>query len=115
MKKYAKIEDEKTKLCSVGIGENDDFYKTIGMKKMDVEQAWNGSWYVLGFAPEKPESIIKMERIAELKGLLADADYWGQKYIDGEYTAEEWEKKKAQRKAWREEIRSLENSVYSDG
>lgn len=54
-------------------------------------------------------------RIFELKGLLAAADYWGQKYIDGEYTPEEWEEKKAQRKAWREEIRSLENSVDSDG
>lgn len=55
------------------------------------------------------------ERIEELKQLLADADYWGQKYIDGEYTPEEWEEKKAQRKAWREEIRSLENSTDSDG
>ena len=57
----------------------------------------------------------KKERIEELKALLAAADYWGQKYIDGEYTAEEWEEKKAKRKAWREEIRSLENSVDSDG
>lgn len=57
----------------------------------------------------------KLERIAELKEFLVAADYWGQKYIDGEYTPEEWEEKKAQRKAWREEIRSLENSVDSDG
>lgn len=58
---------------------------------------------------------IKQARIDELKSMLAAADYWGQKYIDGEYTPEEWEEKKAQRKAWREEIRSLENSVDSDG
>lgn len=58
---------------------------------------------------------IKAARLDELKSLLAAADYWGQKYIDGEYTPEEWEEKKAQRKAWREEIRSLENSVDSDG
>lgn len=51
----------------------------------------------------------KDQRIAELKQYLAEADYWGQKYLDGEYTGEEWAEKVAQRKAWREEIRSLEN------
>ena len=115
MLKYAKIENQETKQCSVGIGTNFDFYKSIGMQEMDVEKAWNEAWYLKGYAPEKPESVIKQERIDELKGFLAAADYWGQKYIDGEYTPEEWEEKKAQRKAWREEIRSLENSVDSDG
>lgn len=105
---FARIKDEKTKECDVGIGANTKFYKSIGMTEMEVEQAWNGFWYLKGFAPEKPESVIKEERIKELKEFLASADYWGQKYIDGEYTPEEWEEKKAQRKAWREEIRSLE-------
>ena len=58
--------------------------------------------------PKKPQEVINQERIAELKALLAAADYWGQKYIDGEYTEDEWAEKKAQRKAWREEIRRLE-------
>jgi hypothetical protein len=51
---------------------------------------------------------LKQQRIFELKRLLANADYWGQKYLDGEYTEEEWAEKAAQRKAWREEIRQLE-------
>ena len=114
MKLYAKIENEETKACSVGTGTDTDFYKSIGMQEMDVEEAWDGSWYVEGYAPEKPQSVINAERIAELKKLLADADYWGQKYIDGEYTEAEWEEKKAQRKAWREEIRSLENESSED-
>lgn len=54
MIKYAKIIEEKTKLCEVGIGDNEDFYKSIGMTKMDVEQAYNGSWYVSGYCPEQP-------------------------------------------------------------
>lgn len=54
------------------------------------------------------EKAEKDQRIAELKQLLVEADYWGQKYLDGEYTEEEWAEKVAQRKAWREEIRSLE-------
>lgn len=75
----------------------------------EVELAYDGSWYVKGYAPEKPQELINAERIAELKKLLADADYWGQKYLDGEYTEEEWLAKKATRRAWREELRMLEN------
>lgn len=54
MLKYAKIINEETKQCSVGLGTNTEFYKSIGMVEMDVEQAWDGNWYVAGFAPEKP-------------------------------------------------------------
>lgn len=105
---YAKIINEQTKLCEVGLGTNEKYYKSLGMTEMEVEQAYNGDWYVKGYTPEKPEEVVKQERIAELKQMLADADYWGQKYLDGEYTAEEWAEKVAQRKAWREEIRRLE-------
>ena len=108
MLKYAQITNEKTKECSVGLGTNTAYYESIGMKEMEVEQAWNGVWYVQGYAPEKPQEVIKEERIEELKQLLADSDYWTSKYCDGEYTDEEWAEKVAQRKAWREEIRELE-------
>ena len=54
MIKYAKIIDEETKQCEVGIGTNAKFYKSIGMTEMDVEQAYNGQWYIEGFAPEEP-------------------------------------------------------------
>ena len=114
MLKYAKIINQETKQCEVGIGTNADFYKSIGMSEMEVEQAADGIWYVLGYAPEKTQSVINAERINELKAFLVAADYWGQKYIDGEYTEAEWEEKKAQRKAWREEIRSLENQNGED-
>ena len=108
MKKYAKIINEETKEVSIGTGTNSAFYQSIGMTEMEVEQAWDGSWYLKGYAPQKPEEVIKQDRIAELKLLLANADYWGQKYLDGEYTDEEWAEKVVQRKAWREEIRELE-------
>ena len=54
MKKYAKIINEKTKSCEVGLGTNSAFYQSIGMTEMEVEQAYDGSWYLVGFAPEKP-------------------------------------------------------------
>lgn len=55
MLKYTKIINEQTKQCEVGIGTNKDFYQSIGMTEMDVEQAYNGQWYVKGYAPLKPE------------------------------------------------------------
>ena len=54
MKKYAKIINEETKSCEVGLGTNSAFYQSIGMTEMEVEQAYDGSWYLVGFAPEKP-------------------------------------------------------------
>lgn len=71
---YAKIENEITKECSVGLGSNTAFYESIGMTEMDVEQAYDGKWYVKGYAPEKPQSVINQERIAELKSNIAATD-----------------------------------------
>lgn len=48
------------------------------------------------------------ERVAELKQMLADADYWTSKHADGEYTEEEWAEKVAIRRVWRAEINELE-------
>ena len=56
----------------------------------------------------KKENEARIARIAELKQMLADADYWTSKYSDGEYTEEEWAEKVAIRKEWRAEINELE-------
>ena len=61
MKKYAKIVNEETKACEVGLGTNSAFYKSIGMSEMEVEQAYDGSWYVKGFAPEKPVEELQAQ------------------------------------------------------
>ena len=65
MKKYAKVINEETKLCEVGLGTNSTFYQSIGMVEMEVEQAYNGSWYVAGYAPVKPE--LTKEEIQALR------------------------------------------------
>jgi hypothetical protein len=49
------------------------------------------------------------QRISELKILLATTDYKTQKYIEGQLSDEEWAIAKAERQAWRDEIRDLEN------
>lgn len=58
MKKYAKVINEETKACEVGLGTNSKFYQSIGMTEMEVEQAYDGSWYLAGYAPVKPEPTI---------------------------------------------------------
>lgn len=59
--------------------------------------------------PEPTEEDIKQARIAELKQLLADTDYVVIKIAEGSATKEEYADVIEQRKAWREEIRELEN------
>lgn len=74
MKRYAQIVDEELGSVIVGTGTNYDYYESIGMEEMEVEQAYNGAWYVMGYAPEKPQSVINEERIAELKANIAATD-----------------------------------------
>lgn len=74
MLKYAKIINEE-KQCEVGIGTNISYYKSLGMTETDVEQAWNGSWYIKGYAPEKPLDVQNKERVTELKAFLSSTDY----------------------------------------
>lgn len=66
MLKYAKIINEENKQCDVGTGTNTEFYKSIGMTEMDVEQAYNGQWYVKGYAPAEPETEIQI-RVREIR------------------------------------------------
>lgn len=67
MKKYARIIDTETKMCEVGLGDNVEFYQSIGMTEMEVEQSYDLGWYVLGYAPQKPLEIYKQEKHDELQ------------------------------------------------
>ena len=51
MIKYAKIVDFEAGTCEVGIGTADEFYQSLGMELMDVEQSENGMWYLAGKVP----------------------------------------------------------------
>lgn len=118
MIKYAKIVDEETKQCEVGLGTNADFYKSIGMTEIEVEQAYNGFWYVKGYVPEKPQAITNAEQIAKLKAKLDDTDWIINKINEAEKFApdtvadliEKYRPAIEERMAWRKEINQLENS-----
>ena len=74
MKKYAKIINEETKEVSVGTGTNSAFYKSIGMVEMEVEEGYDGSWYLKGYAPEKPIEQKKAEVRAVRNQYLEQTD-----------------------------------------
>ena len=74
MKKYAKVINEETKQCDIGDGTNTAFYQSIGMIEMDVEQAYNGSWYIQGYAPVKPEPTKEEQQKAREEAYKAKVD-----------------------------------------
>ena len=78
MKKYAKIINEETKECEVGLGTNSAFYESVGMTETEVEQAYNGNWFVAGYAPMTPEPSYAEKRLAEYPAIGEQLDmmYW---------------------------------------
>ena len=71
MIKYAKILNEETGLCEVGLGTNAQFYQSIGMEELDVQQSdIDGCWYLVDKCPMKTDEekeLEERERIAKLK------------------------------------------------
>lgn len=67
--------DENTKKClEVGTGTNTEFYKSIGMVDMEVEQAYDGSYYLKGYAPTKPLDELKADKLNELATITSKFD-----------------------------------------
>lgn len=108
MKKYVKVIDETKKNCIVGLGTDEEYYKAEGFTLQDVEQGWDG-WYISGYAPEKPQSIIDAERIAELQKYLDETDWYAVRFA--ETGVEIPDEIKAERQAAREEISRLRSEV----
>lgn len=79
MKHYARIINEETKTCEVGIGTDVEFYQSVGMVEMDVEEGYDGNWYVAGYAPIKPIPTIE-EQNAEIS---KRREFLYEKEIDG--------------------------------
>lgn len=99
MKKYAKVVNEETKLCDVGLGTNREFYQSIGMTEQEVEQAWDGLWYLRGFAPEKPVEKMQEEIRKVRNHLLEQTD----KFLLADYPVTDSERE--QYKAYRSYLR----------
>lgn len=70
MIKYAKVINNETGLCEVGLSTNKQFYRSIGMKELDVQQSdIDGNWYLAYMCPMKTDeqkSLEERERILNL-------------------------------------------------
>lgn len=67
MLKYAQIVDETAGTVNVGLGDNSEFYESIGMSLMDVEQAADGGWYLVGKVPAPSAEYQAQQLYATLK------------------------------------------------
>lgn len=77
MIKYAKVVNNATKECEVGIGTNSAFYISQGMTEQDVEQAYNGGWYLAGYAPVKPQEEVIKGQIKALEDKITERNLRG--------------------------------------
>ncbi len=114
MLKWAKVIDEETKQCEVGLGDDASYYLQHHMHKMDVEQACNGSWFLKGYAPSRKLPSWVENRINELKELLKEYDYIGVKIATGCATIDDYKNEIALCEEYRKEIRELQKIVQGD-
>lgn len=71
---YAKIVDYTTNRCIAGIGTNSAAYEAMGFELMDVEQAYNGAWYLAGYAPAQPAPTKEEQEAARAAAYLREVD-----------------------------------------
>jgi len=78
MIKYAKIINPEIGLCEVGLGTNIDFYQSIGMSELDVQQSdIDDGWYLASMCPMKTDEQKEQEekeRVAKLYLTAADVE-----------------------------------------
>ncbi len=78
MIKYAEIINEETGLCRVAIGDNEQFYLSIGMSKYDVEQSEvDNNWYLTTKCPHYTQEELtekEAERVSMLNLTAADVE-----------------------------------------
>lgn len=114
MKKYAKILDDKTKRCIVLVNNEDinEAFIEEGFTLQEVEEAYDYNWYIKGYAPSKPQSLINEERVCELLRQLKNTDYAAAKIAEGAATKEEYAEIISNRQKWRDEINRLQASIH---
>lgn len=70
MIKYAKIINQETGLCEVGLGTNASFYQSIGMTQLDVQQSdIDNNWYLSEKCPMKTDEEKEREERQRLNNL----------------------------------------------
>lgn len=86
---YAKIIDEKTKRCLVGLGNDEAYYVAEGYIKSEVEQGYDG-WYIAGYAPEEPiEHKNEQIRLQRQSRFVMESDPLYLDYVEAQARGDE--------------------------
>lgn len=78
--KYAKIIDSDNNII-VGEGTNVEYYKSLGMELMEVEQNAYGMWQLSG-KPINTDDIDKAEKLNSYLSLLNKTDWYVTRFIE---------------------------------
>ena len=74
-KQYAKIINDQTKELQIGIGCDVAYYLEIGMEYMETELAYDGKWYLKGYAPQEPTPAPKTkEEVQQIRAALYQSE-----------------------------------------
>lgn len=72
--KYAKIRNNETGVCDVGLGTNTKFYKSLGYKELDVQQSdIDGNWYLINKCPMKSDEEKAKDEQKQINHLTCTA------------------------------------------
>jgi len=78
--KWCKLINPTTREVILGAGQDPEYYASIGMTYDEVEQSYEGLWYLKGYAPVKPEPTpreIIIAQIDELEAQITDRNVRG--------------------------------------
>ena len=79
------VKEETTEIIEVPVEKSENyietttvgqFYESIGMIEQDVEQAYNGDWYLKGYAPTQPLDELKALKRSERDAMLKSTDVY---------------------------------------
>lgn len=93
---FSKVINEETKEVQVGFGDNKEYFESLGMTEQDVEQAWDGNWYLTGFAPVKPVPTDAEISVIRAQLYASDSDAVFNSYQQGVASLQDYIDAKAQ-------------------
>ena len=80
MIRWAKVIDE-TGACTVGLGDNAEYYRSKGYEQLDVEEAYCGGWYLSDRLPVQPLEELKEDIYGQL---WTNYKVYQEKFVDAE-------------------------------
>lgn len=72
-----KIHDQETNEVLIAVGDNTQFFESMGYTEVgEVERAYDGRYFVAGYAPTMPQEEVATQVRAERDRRLAETDWY---------------------------------------